>query len=70
MRAEIQKGVDQGEFEVDDAAGLTLAALSLAIDVCRWFSPSGRLTAERLAESYAGLVVRMVRSAAPADSVR
>jgi len=65
MRVQIQTGVANGEFEVDDVDGLTLATLSLAIDVCRWFSPSGRMSAERLAETYADLVVRMVGSRTP-----
>jgi AcrR family transcriptional regulator len=69
MRSEIDKGVKAGEFDVEDVDGLTVAALSLAIDVCRWFSPSGRMTAERLAVSYSGLVVRMVSAALPVDAV-
>jgi AcrR family transcriptional regulator len=62
MRAQIQLGVDQGEFDIEDQGGLTLAALSLAIDVCRWYNDGGRLTAERLADSYSGLVTRMLSS--------
>ena len=62
MREQIETGVASREFDVDDVDGLTLAALSLAIDVCRWFSPAGRMSAERLAKSYADLVVRMVGS--------
>lgn len=62
MREQIRLGVEQGEFDIEDQAGLTLAALSLAIDVCRWFSDNGRLSAEQLAESYSGLVVRMLSS--------
>lgn len=68
MREQLQAGIDAKEFDVDDVDGLALAALSLAIDVCRWFSPTGRMTAERLAESYAGLVVRMVGSRTPVES--
>ena len=63
MREQIAIGVDQGEFDIEDQAGLTLAALSLAIDLCRWYSDGGRLTAEQLADSYAGLVTRMLSSA-------
>jgi AcrR family transcriptional regulator len=62
MRSQIALGVEQGEFDIEDQAGLTLAALSLAIDLCRWYSEGGRLTAERLADSYAGLVMRMLSS--------
>lgn len=70
MKTQLQVGIDQGEFDVEDVDGLALAALSLAIDVCRWFSPTGRMTAERLAESYAGLVVRMVGSRTIAESLQ
>lgn len=62
MRTEIKRGVELGEFDIEDQAGLTLAALSLAIDVCRWYNDGGRLAAERLADSYAGLVTRMLSS--------
>ena len=62
MRSQIQLGVEHGEFDIEDQAGLTLAALSLAIDVCRWFNDGGRMSAERLADSYAGLVTRMLSS--------
>jgi AcrR family transcriptional regulator len=69
MRTHIELGVAEREFNVVDVDGLTLAALSLAIDVCRWFSPSGRLNAEQLAESYAGLVLRMVSSFSSVEAV-
>lgn len=62
MRAQIALGVERGEFDIEDQPGLALAALSLAIDLCRWYSDGGRLTAERLADSYSGLVTRMLSS--------
>ena len=62
LRTEVERGVAQGEFDVTDVNGFTLAALSLGIDVARWFSPTGRLTPEDLATSYASLVMRMLKS--------
>lgn len=60
---EVEAGVAQGEFDIVDVKGFVLAALSLGIDVARWFSPDGRLTPEGLATSYADLSMRMLRSA-------
>ena len=63
LRAEVEVGVTSGEFDVVDVKGFVLAALSLGIDVARWFSPTGRQTPDSLATSYAGLAMRMLRSA-------
>jgi len=60
LRAEVEVGVASGEFDVVDVKGFVLAALSLGIDVARWFSPTGRQTPEALAGSYAGLAMRML----------
>jgi len=62
LRAEVEVGVASGEFDVVDVKGFVLAALSLGIDVARWFSPTGRQTPEALATSYAGLAMRMLGS--------
>ncbi|TQL46558.1 TetR family transcriptional regulator [Homoserinimonas aerilata] len=61
LQTEVEAGVAQGEFDIDDIKGFVLAALSLGIDVARWFSPEGRLTPEALATSYADLAMRMLR---------
>ncbi len=45
-----------------DPRGTTLAALSLGIDLARWYEPSDdHSSAEEVGELYAGLVIRMLR---------
>ncbi|OON82331.1 TetR/AcrR family transcriptional regulator [Streptomyces tsukubensis] len=64
VRGVIEEGVRSGEFDVADAAGTTLAVLSLCIDVARWFNVAGRRTPDEVGELYAGLVLRMVGATA------
>lgn len=61
MREVITAGVDDGRFDVPDVPGTTLALLSLAVDVARWYRDDGRRSAESVADLYADLAVRMVR---------
>ncbi|HEX2175274.1 MAG TPA: TetR/AcrR family transcriptional regulator, partial [Nocardioidaceae bacterium] len=46
MRDVISAGVEQGVFDVPDVAGTTLALLSLAVDVARWYQDDGQRSAE------------------------
>lgn len=62
LRAEVERGVKSQDFDVEDIHGSTLAALSLGIDVARWFTPGGRQQPEDLANSYAALVMRMLKA--------
>ena len=62
MRDLITSGVQRGVFDVPDVAGTTLALLSLAVDVARWYRDDGRRSAESVADLYADLAVRMVRA--------
>ncbi|MGH3356555.1 MAG: TetR/AcrR family transcriptional regulator [Nocardioidaceae bacterium] len=62
MRDVITAGVEGGVFDVPDIAGTTLALLSLAVDVARWYRDDGGRSAESIAELYADLAVRMVRT--------
>jgi hypothetical protein len=70
MRDVITAGVDQGVFDVPDIPGTTLALLSLAVDVARWYRDDGRYRAESVADLYADLAVRMVRAREPAPAAR
>ncbi|MFB8139055.1 TetR/AcrR family transcriptional regulator [Streptomyces parvus] len=60
VRRIINEGVRDGEFDVPDVAGTTLAVLSLCIDVARWFNAQGSRTPDEVGELYADLVLRMV----------
>ena len=49
-----------GSFVVPDSEGVTLAIISLCVDVCRWF-PAGRYTdPDKVAKLYSELAVRLV----------
>ena len=49
MRDVLNAGVERGVFDVPDVAGTTLALLSLAVDVARWYRDDGRRSAESVA---------------------
>ncbi|MFF1422175.1 TetR/AcrR family transcriptional regulator [Streptomyces sp. NPDC058280] len=60
VRRILGDGVRDGEFDVPDVPGTTLAVLSLCIDVARWFNAAGRRTPDEVGALYADLVLRMV----------
>lgn len=60
VRDMINDGVRNGEFDVPDVSGTTLAVLSLCIDVARWFNVAGTRTPDEVGALYADLVLRMV----------
>jgi AcrR family transcriptional regulator len=60
VRRILSDGVRDGEFDVPDVPGTTLAVLSLCIDVSRWFKDEGRRTPDEVGALYADLVLRMV----------
>ncbi|MCS0636062.1 TetR/AcrR family transcriptional regulator [Streptomyces sp. LP05-1] len=60
VRRILEDGVREGEFDVPDVPGTTLAVLSLCIDVARWFNTRGRRTPDEVGALYADLVLRMV----------
>lgn len=65
VRGIIEEGVANGEFDVIDVHGTTLAVLSLCIDVARWFNVDGPRTPEEVGALYADLVLRMVGAVKP-----
>lgn len=56
-------GVADGSFAVTDLPGTTLAVLSIAIDVARWYTPH-RAKPDELASLYGELALRMVSAQA------
>ncbi|MFJ1750516.1 TetR/AcrR family transcriptional regulator [Streptomyces sp. NPDC088116] len=60
VRRILVEGVRDGEFDVPDVPGTTLAVLSLCIDVARWFNTAGARTPDEVGALYADLVLRMV----------
>ncbi len=57
----ITEGVDAGEFDVVDVRATALAALSLVVDVARWYHPGiKRTTPQTIADTYGALALRLV----------
>lgn len=60
VRDVVDLGIASGEFTVPDAEGVTLALMSLCVDICRWY-PSGRYSdPETISALYADLALRLV----------
>jgi AcrR family transcriptional regulator len=60
IRGIVEAGVADGSFQVPDTEGITLAIVSLCVDVCRWF-PAGRYSnPETVATLYSELALRLV----------
>lgn len=53
-------GVHSGHFDVEDVPATTLAVLSMAVDVCRWYDTEIRRSPESIGTDYGELAVRLV----------
>lgn len=62
VRTVVDAGVAAGAFATTDARVVTLAILSMNIDIARWYSDGGSLDPDSLADSYADLALQMVQS--------
>lgn len=62
LRAVVADGVRSGDFEVDDVPDTTLALMSMAVDVARWYDPEIKRTPQAIGDSYADLGLRLVRA--------
>ncbi|HEX4518293.1 MAG TPA: TetR/AcrR family transcriptional regulator [Gaiellaceae bacterium] len=60
LEAELERGVELGEFEIADLPGTTNALLSLCIDITRWYTPRSNYSPRDLGELYAALALRMI----------
>jgi AcrR family transcriptional regulator len=60
LRAVIAEGVEQGVFHVDSPALASFAIRELCVSIARWFSEDGPLSAEDVADQYAGFALRIV----------
>ncbi len=60
VRRIVEAGAADGSFAVPDTEGVTLAIISLCVDVCRWF-PGGNYTdPDTVAKLYSELAIRLV----------
>src|SRR5215207_5898934 len=53
LREVVEAGVATGEFGVEDIPATTLALLSMAVDVARWYAPHIRRSPEEIGADYA-----------------
>jgi AcrR family transcriptional regulator len=60
IEAAIADGAATRAFTAPDVSGVTLAILSLCIDVARWYSPEGARAPDDLGRLYADLIIRML----------
>ena len=60
VRQIITDGVKSGDFDVPDTGAVTLAVLSLCLDVARWYRPGYRLTPQQLGDLNAVAALRIV----------
>jgi AcrR family transcriptional regulator len=61
LEDELQRGADEGVFEVSDLRGTVFAILSMGIDVARWYRPSRKRSGPEISGLLADLTLRMVR---------
>jgi AcrR family transcriptional regulator len=60
LRAVIADGVEVGVFHVDSPALASFAIRELCVSIARWFSDDGPLSADEVADQYAGFALRIV----------
>lgn len=60
VRDLIADGVRAGQFDVPDVRMAARAALSLGVDVARWYSERSQSTPAQLGDHYANLILRML----------
>ncbi|MBJ8345467.1 TetR family transcriptional regulator [Antrihabitans sp. YC2-6] len=60
VRTIVDAGIADGSFTVPDAEGVTLAILSLCVDICRWFPGGSYKKPESVAKLYPELAIRLV----------
>jgi AcrR family transcriptional regulator len=70
VRQIVADGVRVGEFDVADIPAAATAALSLCMDVPRWYRPGRRRSPEEIGELHAAAVLRIVGARPPADTAR
>jgi AcrR family transcriptional regulator len=60
VRQVVSDGVAAGDFDVPDVPDTTLALLSMAVDVARWYDPEIKRTPKAIGAAYGELGLRLV----------
>ena len=68
LRSFLAGGVEAAEFEIHDVPIMTIAILTMCSGVSDWFTGRGRLTAEEVADEYAGIVLGLVHQSGGSGS--
>jgi len=63
FRSVIEAGIANGDFEMTDPAMAATAILSTLNGIAGWYRPDGRLPADRIADQFADLALRMLQGA-------
>jgi TetR/AcrR family transcriptional regulator, cholesterol catabolism regulator len=56
----VQKGIDEGVFQVDDALLAARMLLALVVGVWRWYRPGGEMTLDQITDVMADAAARLV----------
>lgn len=59
LRAILQRGAQDGVFDVEDPALVSMAIIQMITGVIVWFRPDERLTVEELTERYLTMTLRL-----------
>ena len=59
----IERGIASGDFEMTDPAIASMAILSALNGIPGWYQAGGRLTADRVADHFADLALRLLQGA-------
>ncbi len=62
VREIVEAGVADGSFAVPAAEGVTLAIVSLCVDVCRWYPTRRYADPDTVADLYSELALRLVNA--------
>ncbi len=63
LEAILSDGRTEAAFRIDDLRVTTLAAIAMLTGVTTWYREDGRLTPDRIAQEYRGLIFSMVGAA-------
>ena len=63
FRALIADGIATGEFEMTDPGIAATAILSMLNGIPAWYDPAGRLGADRIADHFVDLILRLLQGA-------
>jgi AcrR family transcriptional regulator len=58
----IARGVEDGQFEIEDQKMFRLAAIQMCVGVATWYSPKGSDSLESIADKFGSLVLAMAKA--------